>query len=620
MPYAKVAFNLPINEPFDYIIPQPLVSTCKIGCRVLAPFGRRVLLGVIVGLTAETKITKLKPILKALDTLPVFTQEVLTLTQEVTRYYCASWGQAIFAALPQGLRKGRPITILEKDVPPQLQNSNPKINFIQSPILEERLEIYAAQIAEVLPQKKTILILSPEIKSTLTIYNLLRNKYPSSVTIEAVNRKLKIQDESHIWERARNGQIDILIGTRGLVFAPCINPGLLIVDDEAAYGYKEEQAPYYQARDVALMRGRLEKIPVALGAPIPSLESFYAIKNKKYALLGSTKKEITPQPKITIVDIRHYTNSRDKFRGCISPVLEDRLQKVIAAGKKAILFLNRKGFASLAYCQKCGYILACDKCSLRLTFYFEEKKLICQACGQKKELLSLCPKCSARYISYKGLGIEKALSQLHLLFPGAKIARLDKEHQCYSADFQVLITTEMLFSHTDIPDVHLAAAIDIDSLLQFVNFRSNEKLYALLLKLKHRAQDELIIQTRLPEYFQRKECRGLILEKLFKAELKERRALGLPPFSHLIALNLRGKNMERVKAAATRLYENVKRREERLSIFEPIEAVPFKLRGNYRFTITLKVKNPLYVNSLLKEELKRVKTSGIIITVDVDPQ
>ena len=616
MPYVKVALNLPIAELFDYLIPEELSVENLLGARVIVPFGRRNIIGLIVEVIAHSKIKMVKPILKIIDPLSLLNYKALQLAKRISQYYSSSQGQAIFTMLPLGIRKGMAVSITPgKDIP--REKNNFKVNFLQNSNFDARLQLYDTFIKNALAEKENVIVLSPQINSCIKIAAFLKQEYGDKIGV--TYRRQNVKEELALWGKAKNAMLDIVIGTRSAVFTPFSNLGLIIMDDEEGYGYKEEQAPYYHARDVALMRGRLEKIPVVLGAAIPSLESFYCIKSKKYALLSVPEKHTTPQPKITIVDIRHYASSRDKFRGCISPVLEDRLHKILGAGKKAILFINRKGFASLAYCQKCGFILSCDTCSSKLTFYFEEKKLICQSCGGKKELLSICPKCNAHYISYRGLGIEKVLSQLHLLFPDTKIARLDKEHQNQYGDFQVLISTEMLFSSTDTPKAHLVAAIDIDTTLQFVDFRSNERLYALLLRLKDIAYEELIIQTWLPEYYQRKECSGLKLHKLFSAELRERKALELPPFTHLITLNVRGKNMERAKTTALRLYEGVKGRDDTLSLFEPVEAMPFKLRGNFRFKIVLKAKNPPYINSMLKEELKKIKTYGIIITVDVDP-
>ncbi|MEK6567387.1 MAG: hypothetical protein AABZ27_01435, partial [Candidatus Omnitrophota bacterium] len=451
------------------------------------------------------------------------------------------------------------------------------------------------------------------------LFNLIKAKYPDR-SIELVYRKLKVKEELAAWEKAMNGCIDILIGTRAAVFSPLPNLGLIIVDREDSYGYKEEQAPYYQAVEVGRLRARLEGIPLVLSSQAPSLDTYYNLREKKYSLIaapftrglehncflspGARQECPAYAPKnanlaqspeggeiitakaaarITLVDLKQY--GKKKSGMLFSPVLEDKLNKAIPAGKKALIFINRKGYCPFAHCQKCGLVLSCDKCSSRLIFHFEAKKLVCGSCGFKKDLLKICPNCNAQYIKYSGFGIEKAVSQLSLYFPQAKIVRLDKEHQDIPPDFQIMAATEKIF-HSDIrPRFAISAVVDLDSVLNTVDFRNNERLYRLIYGLRSLTEEELIIQTRIPEQYQNKEFIDLDLNKLFEGELKERNELRLPPYTHLTHINLRGKNLERTKSAALGLYEKFKSQSEEFEIFEPVEAIPSKLRGNFRFYI-----------------------------------
>jgi len=620
MKYAQVALGLPIDELFDYLVPESSSTNRLAGCRALVSFSKRNLIGYIVGVSSKTRIAKVKPIIKLIDQEPVLDDKMLRLTKLVSDYYYSSWGQAIEAALPAGIRRGLPVSISETGLlPPHrvLRGRNDgKVTFLRGGGLTERLKVYAEQIDLVLEQGKSIVVISPEVKRCLNILACLRKKYSDKV--ELTYRKQNIKEELRVWEKARNGLIDILVGTRAAVFAPFTNLGLLIVEQEDAYGYKEERSPYYHGRDVAVMRAGLEKIPLILSSNTPSLESYYAVKRQKYSLIkiADTDKR---QVKITIADMRQYGR---KLKGgmLFSPVLEDKMRKAIQSGKKIILFMNRKGYASFVYCQKCGYLATCDKCSSKLIFHFEEKKLACNSCGRKYALFNLCPKCKADYIRFKGQGIEKVISQLHLLFPQAKISRIDKEHAVLPADSQILVATEMVFHRDYNVHAELVAAINLDSALNIVNFRASEKLYALICRLKSLAAEELIIQTAIPEFFAAKEFINLELDKLYDAELKERSALRLPPFRHLITLKLRGKNGERTQAASINLYEKLKTLDKRLEVFEPLEAIPLKLRGYFHFNILLKVKNPLSVTKLLKERLKEIRPQGVRMAVEVDPQ
>lgn len=648
MRYAKVVLGLPMDEVFDYFVPERLSKDCPVGCRVGVSFGMRNLIGYVVGISSKTKIKKVKSITKLIDMQPVLDKNFLKLTRLVSDYYCSSWGQAIEAALPVGLRRGLPVNILARN--DDSNDTSHKDTFLQGGSFEERFKIYGEHIDRTLEQRKSVIILSPEVRLCLSIFELLKKRYPGKV--EFTYRKQNAKEELRIWGEARNGSLDILVGTRAAVFAPFTNLGLLIVENEDAYGYKDERAPYYHCRDVAAMRAELEKIPLILSSNTPSLESYYAVKRKKYALINIADKNAEQQVKITIADMRQY-GRKLKGRMLFSPVLEDKMRKAIQSGKKIIIFINRKGYASFVYCQKCGYTAACDKCSSKLIFHFEEKKLVCNSCGLKKALFELCPKCNANYIRFKGYGIEKVISQLHLVFPQARISRIDKEHAVFSPDFQILAATEMVFHQdsqagiaclpagrlprcaprNDSSDfagndgnldsalkAEIVGALNLDSALNIINFRSSEKLYALVERLKSLATEELIIQTAIPEFFAAKEFINLELDKLYDAELKERKALSLPPFTHLITLKLRAKNLARVQASSMNVYEKLRNMDKKVEVFEPIEAIPLRRRGYFCFNILLKAKNPLAVNRLLKKRLKEIRLQGARLAVEVDPQ
>ncbi|TAN59506.1 primosomal protein N' [bacterium] len=451
----------------------------------------------------------------------------------------------------------------------------------------------------------------------MELFELLKQGQPHRIAV--TYRKQKIGEELRIWQDAKNAQLDILIGTRPAVFTPMCNLGLIIIEEEDGYGYKEEQAPYYHAREVALMRAQLGEHKVILAGRTPTLESYYAIKTKKMRYIGPEAGE-DEKSEIKIVDMRQYGFSRKGARPIISPALGDRIQKALTAGKKIIIFVNRKGFAASAYCPKCGLVLTCEKCSRGLAFYSEEKKLVCNLCGLTKPLPSACPQCGARYIKHKGFGIERIKSQLHLSYPQAKICRIDKEHDTLPPDAQIILATEMIFHREQVPAADVVAAIDLDKALQIVNYRGNEKLYSLVHRLKTIVRDELLIQTAMPEHYQQKEFIHFNIQKLFDAELRERKALSLPPFAHLAAVSLRGKDLEHTKRIAFEVYEKLKDKDSKVMIFEPTEGLPAKLRGKYRFNILLKAKNPFHLSDFLRKHLAGIRHSGVISTIEIDPQ
>jgi primosomal protein N' (replication factor Y) len=619
MRYAKVALDLPIQRLFDYLIPENYIPEYPVGARVLVSFSNRNLIGFVAELTSKTDIDGVKPITKFIDSRPVLNTDFLRLTKTAAGYYCSSWGQMIFSALPAGIRKGIPVNIEGGEGgTPKDKVDNPKISFYQGISFDKRFKMYSADIERALRDKKSVIILSPEIKLCMRIFDSLKQKY-SNQKIAVTYRKQKMKEELHLWEKAKNGKLDILVGTRPCVFAPFQGLGLIILEEEDGYGYKEEQAPYYHARDVAAMRARIEGCAFILAGRAPTLESYYEIKNKRYQLV-SPENAPKNKPEIKIVDMRQYGFSKGMANPAISAVLDDRIHKALALNKKIIIFANRKGFAHSVYCNGCQLVLQCDRCSSKLTFYREKKKLICNMCGFAKNMPLLCPQCKVRYIKYKGLGLERLKSQLHLSYPQAKICHIDKENQTMADGFQILIATEMLF-HTDyMPQADIAAAIDLEEALNIVDFRGSEKLYSLTQRLRTISRDELIIQTRMPEYYRKKEFIDFDLYKLFDLELKERKTLRLPPFTHLAQINLRAKDLERVRKAASDIYETLINKDRFITVFEPSEAMPLKLRGNYRFKILLKAKDPFRLSKFLKENTQRAKSQKVITTIEMDPR
>lgn len=617
MRYVKVALGLPIDELFDYSLPKELIDKCFAGSRVLVPFSKHTFVGYVTGLSNNTKIAKarIRPILKLIDATPILSRQFLKLSKSVSNYYLNTWGQTIEAGLPVALKRGLPVNVCNHPNPQKGSNGFNAI-LLRYDNYSDCLNFYFGEIDKTIAQKKSVIILFAQIKAALEIFTLLKERYQNQAAL--TYRKQKINDELKIWQAAANNEISILVGTRPSVFAPFSNLGLIIVDQEDGYGHKEEQAPYYHARDVAFMRAQLEKTNLILSSKTPSLESYYGQKCAKLKLVELLDKNVN-SPKITIADMGQYGFLKKKSRIILSPVLEAKINKAVEENEKVIIFINRKGFARYVYCQKCGYVIKCDRCSLRLIFYFEEKKLICNSCGFKKELPAVCPNCNASYIKYAGFGIEKVINQLNLLFPHIKIGRIDKEHKA-SSDFQIIVATEMILQEKHLPKAKVVAAIDLDSQLNIINFRSNEKIFSLLYRLKDLAKEEIVIQTVMAEYYNG--FVSLDIDKFFEAELKERKILQLPPFTHLARVNLRGKDSERTKEAAFDLYEKMKRLEgidKKVFIFEPAESVPSKLRGNFRFNILLKFRSPAILSKSIRKFLNKISYSKVITTIEVDP-
>lgn len=614
--YAKIALGLPIDELFDYIVPGRLVASCKAGSRVWVPFGGRNLLGYVAGLSNKTKIKKLKEISSVVDVNPILNNRFLQLTKDVSDYYCSSWGQAIESALPVGIRKGVAVRAACEDAKSE-ESMLPEVTLARHDDYGESLKFCLEEIDKTIKQNKQVIVAAAEMEAALNIFDLLSAKYPDKSRL--TSRKQNPKEELKIWEEALLGSIDIIVGTRAAVFAPFQKLGLVIIAQEESYGHKEEQAPYYDCRQVAIMRGSIEGARVILTAKTPSLESYYQVKQQKYAFVDLRAKQ-RRMPAVKLVDMKQYGNFKQKKTRVFSVVLEDRINKALANNKRVLIFINRKGFARYAYCQKCGYSFNCERCSSKLVFYRDEKKLVCPACAAKIIAPGSCPACNSQYIIYAGMGIEKAASHLHLFFPQAEICRLDKEHITVSENAGIIVATEKAFHQAVSIRAWTVAVLDSDGILNTLNFRSNEKVFSLLYKLSLLAEDELIIQTSIPEYYSERRLNKFDSDDFYDFELEERKAMKLAPFVTLAYLNLRGKSENKLKSKADYLYELLKEADKKVTVFPPVEGMPYKMRGAWRLRILLKANDAYQISKLLKKQLKNYRHSGIIVTVEMDPQ
>ena len=381
------------------------------------------------------------------------------------------------------------------------------------------------------------------------------------------------------WHKIRQGRARIVIGARSAIFAPVEPLGLIIVDEEHEHTYKQEEAPRYHARDVAIMRGQMENAVVVLGSATPSLESYYNCKKGKYTLLELPERvDDQKMPHVRVVDMRQAARG-EKGIPIFSPQLKEAITQRLERGEQTILFLNRRGYSTSLQCPKCGYVAECPNCSLSLTYHRPEQKLRCHICGHVDAVPAACPneKCRNPAIRYAGLGTQKVEETLAKLFPHARVRRMDADTMKRKDDYRktlgdfragktdILVGTQMIAKGLHFPNVTLVGIIYADLALHQPDFRAGERTFQLLTQVAGRAgrgdvEGEVFVQAFTPfhpaiQYARRHDFIGF-----YEQEIEFREQLKYPPVSRVALLTLKGRNEDKVKFSA----EHLKRELEKM--------------------------------------------------------
>jgi len=662
---AEVAIGVPVPEPFHYRIPLRLSKDIKVGHGVWVPFRNRLRVGYVVGLLERSKVARLKYIRRLLDPHPIVGPDIMELTKWMADYYFSSLGEAIEAAIPGPIRRGRPKVKRRRPVMarPTRKTVKPKpiskldrairsiersldckrfeVFLLYNTTAQAKTEVYLQAIAHAISQGRSCIFLVPEIASVPRVAGDLESRFGELVAI--FHSRLSPGERFRQWQRIRDGEARIAIGVRSAIFSPVKDLGLIVVDEEHDHAYKQDDAPRYNARDVAIARARQQGACVILGSQTPSLESYYNAKRKIYKLIrakvpkGSDPFGHSHLPSVRIVDMREEQRQR-KGKRIFSRILEGAIRERLAREEMVILFLNRRGFATYINCKNCGFVARCRSCQVSLTYNFHKKSLVCRYCNYHQELPEVCPECGNKHLSYFGLGTQKVESEAARLFPGANISRMDLDTARHKGSYQkilddlrkgrvnILVGTQMITSGIEVPNLTLVGAISADTTLNLPDFRSSERTFQLLAKVAGIAEGEkkkrdVIIQTYSPNHYSLLATTLHDFDSFYREEVRSRRELGYPPLVHLVNITLRGKREEKVIGTAKDLAKRLKRSKPKaISILGPAPLAIAKLRGRYRWHIIVKGKEVGLINNFLRKILGEFKVPGsIVLTVNVDP-
>ncbi|MBR5623658.1 primosomal protein N' [bacterium] len=505
-----------------------------------------------------------------------------------------------------------------------------------------KTEVYLHIIAEALKANKTAIVLVPEIALTPQTADRFRGRFGSKV---AVLHSAQSDKERHNqWWRIREGHARVVVGARSAIFSPVSDLGCVIVDEEHEGSYKQNgEAPYYNARDLAVMRAKLENCPVVLGSATPSLESVRNVQLGKYTLLN-LKKRVCASADIEteLVDLNQEVLAAPQF-GLVSRSLKTALADCLEKREQAILFLNRRGYVPRLICPECYETLKCPSCSVPLAYHKRDNLLKCHLCGYTEEYLPpyKCPECGVN-LKPAGYGTQRVENLLHAMFPEAKIGRMDRDttskrgaHEKILGDFaahefDILLGTQMIAKGLDFHNVTLVGVLNADISLNTPDFRSGERTFQLVTQVVGRSgrgakAGKSIVQSYTPEASVLRCAVGGDWEGFVKKEMEERREFNYPPFSHIIEIIFRSKDSKKAYAAADKARKKIAALSDGMAgyfyLTEVEEAYPAFAFNEYRWQIHMRVSSvPRAMETLIRPAKNFLKsTSNVKCQVDVDP-
>ena len=508
-----------------------------------------------------------------------------------------------------------------------------------------KTEIYLQALAHALEQGKGAIVLVPEISLTPQTVERFKARFSSGklqTLVAVLHSHLSAGERHDEWHKIRQGRACIVIGARSAIFAPVEPLGLIIVDEEHEHTYKQEEAPRYHARDVAIMRGQMENAVVVLGSATPSMESYANCKKGKFTLLNLPERvDDQKMPHVRVVDMRQAM-FKEKGPPLFSPQLKEAITQRLERGEQTILFLNRRGYSTSLLCPKCGYVAECPNCSVSLTYHRIDQRLACHICGHNAKVPNVCPneKCKNPAIRFSGTGTQKVEEVLAKLFPKARVKRMDADTMKRKDDYRhvlgdfrvgnidILVGTQMIAKGLHFPNVTLVGIIYADSALHQPDFRAGERTFQLLTQVAGRAgrgdvEGEVFVQAFTPFHPAIQFARRHDFVGFYEQEIEFREQLKYPPASRVALLTLKGRNEEKVKFSAEHLKRELEKKLKALKdliIAGPAPAPLLRAENYYRYQIMLRTR----AMSALSRELAIIVQSltlpdDVTLAVDIDP-
>ena len=528
------------------------------------------------------------------------------------------------------------LTPEQKGVIEEINQSDDLIYLLEGVTGSGKTEVYLSLSEQILKEGKSVLMLVPEISLTPMMVEYFLKRFENNVAI--LHSELTPAEKYDEYRKIAKGECHIVVGARSAIFAPLKNIGLIVLDEEHVESYKQDTIPFYHAREVAIMRGRMHNAKVILGSATPSLESrARAEKGVYHLLLLNNRVNNKELPKTTIVNLADYRNiDRDSY--IFSLRLRHEIQQVLDRKEQAILLINRRGFSTSVSCRKCGHIFRCPTCDIPLTYHKSDNMLKCHHCDYVSKMPEECPECGSKYIMKTGFGTERIEEEVNRLFPNARTLRLDSDSAKIRTkipqiieDFRqkradILIGTQMIAKGHDFPDVTLVGVVLADIGLSMPSFRSNERAFQLITQAVGRSgrKDKngiAIIQTYMPNNYAITMAARQNYELFFRKEMQYRRMQSYPPYSYLASITLAGKNEDAVIMGMVNLVDLLNQElGDNAQVLGPtIPYVPYE-GDNYLRTALLKFKNYKLIQGVLKKIVSIYGSKNQLhLSINIDP-
>ncbi len=506
-----------------------------------------------------------------------------------------------------------------------------------------KTQVYLKLIDLALEENKDVIVMVPEIALTPQTLSIFHKRYGNRVAV--FHSGLSLGERNDEYKRADRGEAKIVIGTRSAVFAPLHNIGLIVMDEEQEHTYKSERTPRYNAKDVARFRAKYNKALFLMSSATPSVETYSAAINGRIKLCELTERfGDAVLPEVITVDMKNEMKSGNKSP--ISVKLRELIAENLDNGKQTILLINRRGYNTFIACNECGHILTCPNCSISLTYHSKNNRLKCHYCGYSKMLDNICPECGNDSIRYSGYGTQRIENELSILFPNAKILRMDADtttakfsHQKLldsfsSGEYDILIGTQMVAKGLDFDDVTLVGVVNADNSLYNESYTANENSFDLITQVVGRAgrrsvRGTAVIQTINPFNETLEFAAQQDYKAFYENEIMMRRLMIYPPYCDLFSFTFTGENENTTALSAKAFFDILVSLNKsdyalvKLVALGPTQAKISKINNNYRYKLLIKTKNSKTVRAMITEALKQFSKlrayKAVSVSVDLNP-
>lgn len=671
---AEVALPLPLDQTFTYKIPKELESRLEVGHAVLVPFRSRHLPGIVTEIQqngSEGKNGSIKDVRSLLNAGAKVSPIHLELTRWIAQNYGCGWGEALSAVLSSLKKTRRPL----KPFIPQTYQEESKAGIRMTeeqsaaaqavreavskresrPFLlfgvtsSGKTEVYLNAVQEALEKEgRSALFIVPEISLCRPFYEILTARMKARIGIW--HSQMPASERFATVEGIRRGSIRIVLGARSALFAPLSDVGVVILDEEHDFSYKQEEKPRYHAREAAIKLAELHKAAVILGSATPSLESFYKARSGEFRLFKLTQRVPGHTvPEITLVDRKRAVAPEGKSRRRLSPLtpsLNDAIRTALARREQVILALNRRGYSTYFLCVDCGQVAQCPNCQITLIHHQgegpeeeEEEKLRCHFCFFSTAVPSRCRACGSSRVVLGGFGTQKIVQEVKKEFPFARVHRLDRDvtrrkaaaslaYEAFRAEeADIWVGTQMVTQGFDFPRVTLVGIVDADTALHHPDFRSSERTFQWITQASGRAGrspmgGRVVIQTAMPEHPALELAARQNFEDFYENEMTLRKSLLYPPFSRLVLLRIQSSSKREWVAPQAESLAKILRETPELStavILGPGPSSREHLQKQLRWQILVKCLSPEDLPAVLKAARSFEPRTGLRFIVDVDP-